>query len=187
MIQRIKGTQNRSADTREAIIAAVKRLWQGRRYDDITIAEIAAEAGIAKGSVLAHFSEKLAILAGFLAVALDETSAELEADPSFAASPARLARRFEPLLTYLMADKALLRLLTLEGDGEQCTAILDPAVARLRAALVVGFDHQGHTNPALHADVFMALAVQVAVAGHASASSDAVPALSRLATVLYEK
>ena len=187
MVQRIKGTQNRSAGTREAIIAAVKRLWQGRAYDDITIAEIAAEAGIAKGSVLAHFSEKLAILAGFLASALDETSTQLEADAEFVSSPARLARKFEPLLVYLMADKALLRLLTLEGDGEQCAALLAPAELRLRDALTSGFKSQGHADPALSADVFMALAVQVAVASHSANPEAAVLALERLASVLYAR
>lgn len=187
MVQRIKGLQQRSAGTREAILAAVARLWRDRSFDDITIADIAAEAGIAKGSVLAHFSEKLAILAGFLAQALDDTSQALSADPGFADTPGHLAQSLDPLFAYLLADRALLRLLTLDGDGAQCTAILDPAVARLRAALVAGFARAGHGDPVLDADVLMALAVQVAVAGHVRTSAEAVAALERLAGIVYRK
>lgn len=185
MIQRIKGTQTRSAETRSAILAAVERLWRDRPYDAITIAQIAAEAGIAKGSVLAHFSEKLAILAGFLAQELDRTSAALAADPDFAITPQRLAAKFAPLLHFLAADKALLRLLTLDGDGEQCSIVLDPATARLRAGLVAGFARQQQDNPELCADVFLAIAIQVAVSGHAQDSAAAVAALERLAGIVY--
>lgn len=185
MVTRIKGTQSRSVETRTGILLAVERLWQNRPFDSITIADIAAEAGVAKGSVLAHFSEKLSILASFLADYLDETSQSLAEKPGFARNAQTLVGAIEPLLGHLLADKALLRLLTTEGDGVQCRAILDPAVLRLTQALEQGFDEAGFGDSVLCADVFIALVVQVVVAGYVSDVSGARDALTRLAGIIY--
>jgi AcrR family transcriptional regulator len=185
MPQRIKGTQARSGGTRTAILNAVGRLWADRRFDAITVSDIAAEAGVAKGSVLAHFSEKQAILAHFLAQALDRQSEALAANEEFARDPDSLAAAFAPLLGYLLADKALLRLLTSEGDSEQCSAVLDPALERLRLVLLHGFARAQRNDPPLCADVLVALVVHVVVSGHAEDAGAAVGDLTRLAAILY--
>ncbi|MBF0677875.1 MAG: TetR family transcriptional regulator [Devosia sp.] len=185
MVQRIKNIQPRSLQTRTTILSAVERLWQTRSFDAITIAEIAAEAGIAKGTVLAHFSEKLAILAQFLGRALDEATTALEQEPDFARDARSLSNSVLPLLAYLLRDKALLRLLTTDGDDGQCHDILDPALLRLREALTKGFAAMQILDPDLCADVFIALVVQVVVSGHVVEAEQARIELARLAAILY--
>lgn len=183
MTTRIKGSQARSQQTRNAILATVAQMLQARRFDTITLSEIAAEAGIAKGSVLAHFSEKLSILASFLAQAMDETTAALRADPGCAARPETLVARLLPLLDFLKTDRALARLLSSDGEGTQCAVILDPALVRLREALVGAYS--GQPDPALAADVTMALAVHVAVAAECQTGAEAGTALYRLLGIVY--
>jgi AcrR family transcriptional regulator len=185
MVQRIKNVQNRSGETRAALLKAVAALWEDRPFDAITVADIAAKAGVAKGTVLAHFSEKLSILAQFLADAIARTRAQLEAQPDFARTPDKLTAAMLPLLDYLLHDKALLRLLTTDGDGAQCAAVLDPALAELRDTLSRGFATAELTDPELCADVLLALSVQVVVSGHVTTPEAARVALTRLVSILY--
>ena len=185
MVQRIKNVQPRSGQTRAAIISAVETLWKTRSFDTISVAEIAVEAGVAKGSVLAHFSEKLAILAEFLGRALDQATSDLECDGDFARNAQSLAGSIRPLLAYLLRDKALLRLLTTDGDEGQCHDILDPALLRLRGALASGFATAQLDDPDLCADVFIALVVQVVASGHVTDADEAQQELGRLASILY--
>jgi hypothetical protein len=88
-------------------------------------------------------------------------------------------------LAYLLRDKALLRLLTTDGDDGQCHDILDPALLRLREALTKGFDAMQILDPDLCADVFIALVVQVVVSGHVVEAEQARIELARLAAILY--
>ncbi|KKB84086.1 hypothetical protein VW29_11930 [Devosia limi DSM 17137] len=186
MTTRIKGSQQRALDTRAAILAAVTRLLAQKPFDAITIAEIAAEAGIAKGSVLAHFSEKLSILASFLADELNTTCVRLAADPQSATTPQRLAAALTPLLVYLSSDRALLRLLATDGDGTQCHDILDPVMAQAHQTLAGSFAAAGHADPSLHAEVTLAFIVHVAVSQEcAAAPQRATLSLARLLGVLY--
>jgi AcrR family transcriptional regulator len=183
MTTRIKGSQARSQQTRTAILASARTLLTHRRFDEITLSEIAVAAGIAKGSVLAHFSEKLSILASFLADAMDRTTEALRADPACAAQPETLVAKLLPLLDFLKTDRALARLLSTDGDASQCAILLDPAQARLRAALVTAFATQPDAD--LAADVTMALAVHVAVAAECQTGAAAGVALRRLLDIVY--
>lgn len=187
MIQRVKGTQTRAVETRANILQAVDSLWDGRAFDDITIADIAQAAGVAKGTVLAHFSEKRSILAAFLADMLDVTCQRLNESSGFAASPARLSDALAPLIGYLLADRALLRLLTLDGDAAQCAALLDPALLRLRGVLRQGFADAGQNDPDLAADVFIPLVVHVVVTAHSPDTAHATGELERLSQILFQR
>ncbi len=185
MATRIKNVQHRSGETRTALLEAVADLWTERPFDEITVAAIATRAGVAKGTVLAHFSEKLSILAQFLADAIERTRQDLQTRPDFARDPQSLAGALLPLLAYLLHDKALLRLLTTDGDGAQCAAILDPALASLRETLISGLDTAGLADPELCADVALALSVQVVVSGHVTTPEAARTSLARLLGILY--
>lgn len=184
---RIKGQQARAAETRADILDAAERLWHARSFDEITISEIASEAGVAKGSVLAHFSEKLGILAHFFAAALDQHNQQLASEPDFASSAAQLSNALKPLLSYLLTDRALLRLLTTEGDGELCAAILNPSLERFRHTLSSGFAAAKIVDPGLYADVLIALVVHVVVSGQVHDADQAAIELERLAKILRPK
>ena len=171
MTLRIKGSQARSQQTRADILDAVKALLASNSFDDITLAQIAAEAGIAKGSVLA------------LGDAMDSATEALRSRPGCAARPEDLVATILPLLDFLKTDRALARLLATDGADSQCAVYLDPAQSRLRAALVDAF--AARPDPGLAADVTMALTVHVAVAAECQTGAEAGAALQRLLAVIY--
>src|SRR6185503_6402659 len=63
----IKGRtqEQRSAATRQALVAAARRLWAARGYAEVGTPEIAAAAGVTRGAMYHQFADKAAL---FLAV-----------------------------------------------------------------------------------------------------------------------
>ena len=85
----------------EAILTATNRLLATRGYELMSMDEIAAEVGIAKGSLYRHFESKEALAAAVMVRLLDRTRAELDALP--ADLPAR--DRLERLLRWTLAER----------------------------------------------------------------------------------
>jgi AcrR family transcriptional regulator len=65
-------------EVREAILAATRRLLDGRRFDELSVADILAEAGVARGSFYFYFASKHQVLAELIqrAVARGQDAAE---------------------------------------------------------------------------------------------------------------
>lgn len=57
--------------TTSALLAAAERLFTDRALDDVTVEEIAAEAGVAVGSIYNHFGSKAGLHAAAVEQALD--------------------------------------------------------------------------------------------------------------------
>lgn len=58
--------QKRAIRTRNALLAALEELLKSRPFEQISIADIARQAGVAVGSVYRHFEDKTAFLAALL-------------------------------------------------------------------------------------------------------------------------
>src|SRR3954471_22791913 len=58
--------EQRSAATRQALVAAARRLWGERGYAEVGTPEIATAAGVTRGAMYHQFADKAAL---FLAVA----------------------------------------------------------------------------------------------------------------------
>ncbi len=80
--------QKRALQTREKILKALESLLMETEFENISIADIARDAGVAVGSVYSHFKDKSALLPTLLERRLDRVEArilELEADPPLGA------------------------------------------------------------------------------------------------------
>lgn len=67
------------ADGRFPAGAAALELFIGQGYRSTRISDVAARAGVAKGTVYLHFADKQALFAGVISDVLDRRVADLEA------------------------------------------------------------------------------------------------------------
>ena len=158
-----------------------------RGYDAVSIEEIARAAGLGKGTVLAHFSEKLAILAAFHAERLAEV-ASIVRDLPLPAAPAQLAQALWPLVAALCADPACIRLATAEAT-DPARQDLAAAEAALRQEVHFVLKLSGHDHPQLAGELVEAALLHVALAARARFQSEGrtvalVQARRRLADLL---
>jgi AcrR family transcriptional regulator len=156
---RVTGQQQRSRDKRALILATARQLFMEQGFDPVSIETIARAAGIGKGTVLAHFSEKATILAIFLAETIDGCiSAVRQArQPLF---PDRVATTLLPLLEQLLADHAYLRLMI--SDRPVALAQILPGLDELKFELAKGLAISGLAHPAIAAELVLASIVDVA-------------------------
>ena len=72
----------KSEETRTRILAAALRVFRQRGFDEATMREVAAEAGVAVGAAYYYFDSKDAIVMAFYQRSQDEMAPALDAIPS---------------------------------------------------------------------------------------------------------
>ena len=70
--------QPRALRTRRKLIEALERLLRSREFEMISVQDIAAEAGVAVGSVYSHFKDKTAFLEAMLVFWREQVEAQLD-------------------------------------------------------------------------------------------------------------
>ncbi|AVX02891.1 hypothetical protein MXMO3_00344 [Maritalea myrionectae] len=138
---RVEGKQKRAQTTRAHILESFAGLMRQQSYDEISIAQIAAEAEVGKGTVLAHFSEKLALAATLFAEELGQCLIRTEAEPKLQ-SAAQLRRIFDPFFAFIMQDDVYIRLIVGEGQNI-CRQLIEPVEAELFEALAQKLGNRG--------------------------------------------
>ena len=129
---------------REELLAAGLRLFSDRAYDELSIDDLAAEAGVAKGLVYYYFGSKR----GYYVAIVEEAARELRQrlDPDHSLPPAeRLRRALDAYLSYVDEHSAGYRTLLGGGIG------FDPEVRAIRdkqRAYVIGLILEGVGQPA---------------------------------------
>lgn len=181
---RVSGQQQRARQTREAILRAAETLFAQKGFAATTLSEIAAAAGVGKGTVLAHFAEKLSIFASSLAVRMRQASAAIMASDGGAPG---LVAAIEPLFADMVADPAAIELMT-SDTSDTCYHDLMPDFLRLQQALVARLTHAGQGQPELAAEALMAVTLSHAVDTRcrlqaAEAGMDMTRALAHLAAL----
>jgi AcrR family transcriptional regulator len=121
-----------AAETRRRLIAAAVTLFSKTNFDDVAVADIAKEAGVAHGLLFHYFGSKR----GIYLETMRETAAELDAafvvDPTL--PPARQLREaLAAHLRYLAAHRGLALRLVLGGRGADPEAWEVFEAARQRA------------------------------------------------------
>ena len=93
--------------TRE-ILAAARRLMQSRGVEAVTMEEIAAAAGVAKGTIYLYFQGKEVLVQALISQVGEQILAEIEAVVAApGAPPEKIQRVASVLLDYLMRERAL--------------------------------------------------------------------------------
>ena len=165
---RVEGKQKRAVLTRQKILDAYEKLSRVRLFEDISVAEIARVAGVGKGTVLAHFSEKLALPAALFARALDNISDEILAGSS---DHLDLEEVLIQLLNFTFTDDVYARILLWEGH-DVCEAIIGPSEERLFAVLSEKLPQSERMSVEMQFDVIRALLVNAVVMNRACKSED---------------
>lgn len=91
----------READRRARIVAAAVRLFAARGYDEVTVAEVCAQARVAKRAFYDHFADRLDLLLVVHREQNDWLLAELTA--AAPKHPASLVELLHPVMTTLVA------------------------------------------------------------------------------------
>lgn len=138
---RVEGKQKRAQSTRTHILESFAGLMRQRNYDEISISQIAAQAEVGKGTVLAHFSEKLALAATLFAQQLAECTKRVDAVSVFR-SAAQLRAVFDPFFDLVIRDDVYIRLIVGEGQNI-CRQLIEPMELELFEALAQRLPNNG--------------------------------------------
>ena len=169
---RVAGKQKRTLVTRENILAAYRELATDLCFDQISIAAIARSAGVGKGSILAHFSEKLALPATLLALRIDLISAKLETGPTRIDKVGMKVILFQ-LLAFIFTDDVYSRLVL--GDGlDICRRVIEPSENKLFEILFSRLDTKLSGTPDIQIDAVRALLVHAVVLRRACSQKEEV-------------
>lgn len=138
MNARVEGKQKRAHATRAHILNCFAALMAHHSYDEISIAQIAAAAEVGKGTVLAHFSEKLALAASLFAQELEQCQQQIEQFGRIQ-SAAHMREIFMPFFSLIMRDDVFIRLIVGEGQN-LCRQMIEPAEEQLFESLAHQLD-----------------------------------------------
>lgn len=168
---RVEGKQKRAQATRAHILERFALLMRQQSYDEISIAQIAAAVEVGKGTVLAHFSEKLALAATLFAEELRQCLVRAEAEAELH-STAQIRKIFDPFFAFIMQDDVYIRLIVGEGQNI-CRQLIEPVELELFDALAQKLSHSGG-NGELDIVAVRAFLVHAAVMYRACDAGDTV-------------
>jgi len=100
---------------RQGILGAALGLWAGSTFDGFTMSAVARRARLAKGTLYLYFPTKEALLLEVLEDRLERWLSELEARLEDGGPPRDPDRAARLIVSTLIADEALLRLLVILG------------------------------------------------------------------------
>ncbi|QAY63842.1 TetR family transcriptional regulator [Xylanimonas allomyrinae] len=112
--------------TRQRLFTALSALMAERGFDTITLADIAAAAGVGRTAVYNHFPDKEALLLGFITHETEEYARRLERALDGIDDPV------EQMRTYIRQQAQLSRMFHLAPGPDLRTVLSRPTLQRLR-------------------------------------------------------
>ena len=100
---------------RRAILAAAERLFADGRFDEVLMDDVAAEAGVAKGTIYQYFADKEALYLTVLTEGFGELQRQLRDEVSSPDPEDRLEHTVRAVVEYMSRNRSLFRLM---GKGE---------------------------------------------------------------------
>lgn len=141
----LEAKQKRARIARQKIFDAARTLFQEKGFDDTGTEEIAKAAGVAKGTVFAHFGDKLHLLAEVGLADMDERLLYLEKHAAGNAVPKKpeevICKGLDAVLDYFEQQPEFLRVFVEESalsktkDGEGFYEIVDRIHEAIKAIL----------------------------------------------------
>ncbi|MCE3553630.1 TetR/AcrR family transcriptional regulator [Pseudonocardia sp. RS11V-5] len=114
-------------EVRARVFAALRELLYERGFDAVTLAGVAAAAGVGRTSIYNHFPDRQALLVAFVEHEADRYVAELEGALTAAATPTERLAVFARLQLHRLAEFHL-------PPGQGLAGTLDPEAYRRIAA-----------------------------------------------------
>jgi AcrR family transcriptional regulator len=117
---RARRTQaDRSAATREALVAAGRRLFAGQGFADVSTDAIAAEAGVTRGALYHHFADKVALFEAVLDAVEADIAARLagEAAAAGVSDPVEGMRQAVRVWLEICAEPETRRIALIDGPS----------------------------------------------------------------------
>ncbi|MEE6178229.1 TetR/AcrR family transcriptional regulator [Mycobacterium sp. 050134] len=111
--------EERSAATRDALVAAARRLWGARGYAEVGTPEIASAAGVTRGAMYHQFADKAALFREVVEVVEQDVMARMGAvvAGSGATDPAEAIRAAVDAWLEVSADPEVRQLILLDAPS----------------------------------------------------------------------
>ena len=133
MVSNRRTQAERSATTREALVSAARGLFGARGYADVGTAEVVQAAGVTRGALYHHFTDKLELFAAVFESVEEETSARI-VEAVTAAGPS------DPLMAMQLGTAAFLDVCT-EPEMARIMLLDAPAVLGAQRWSDISYDH----------------------------------------------
>jgi len=141
-----------AADRRADLLAIGRQLFAKHAYDELSIDDVAAAAGVAKGLLYYYFRSKRGFYLATIRAEADELLALAQPDPALPPAE-RLRRTLDAYLAFVDEHDARFRALHLAGLGSdpEVRAIRDRDRTAFLHLIAQGVAHQAEPSPALRA------------------------------------
>ncbi len=141
-----------STDRRGELLAIGRQLFAKHAYDELSIDDVAAAAGVAKGLLYYYFKSKRGFYLATIAAEADELLALAQPDPALPPAE-RLKRTLDAYIAFADEASERFRALVVAGLGSdpEVRAIRDRDRAEFLHLLAEGVAHQPEPSPALRA------------------------------------
>lgn len=141
-----------AVDRRAELLQIGRQLFAKHAYDELSIDDVAAAAGVAKGLLYYYFRSKRGFYLATIRAEADELLALAQPDPSLPPAE-RLRRTLDAYLKFVDQASDRFRALYLAGLGSdpEVRAIRDRDRAEFLRLLSEGVAHQAEPSPALRA------------------------------------
>jgi AcrR family transcriptional regulator len=141
-----------TSDRRAELLAIGRQLFARHAYDELSIDDVAAAAGVAKGLLYYYFKSKRGFYLATIRAEADELLELAQPDPALPPAE-RLRRTLDAYLEFVDEASERFRALVVAGLGSdpEVRAIRDRDRAEFLRLLAEGVAHQPEPSPALRA------------------------------------
>jgi AcrR family transcriptional regulator len=141
-----------SGDRRAELLAIGRQLFARHAYDELSIDDVAAAAGVAKGLLYYYFKSKRGFYLATLRAEADELLALAQPDPALPPAT-RLRRTLDAYLRFVNESAERYRALVVAGLGSdpEVRAIRDEERGEFLRLIAEGVAHTQELSPALRA------------------------------------